>query len=143
MDKRNERYVMQQILYKGKSHGSHGPQTFIITPKLLTDFPWVMISSLIVDLMMELLFILSSKDSIYLLVLVGIQWCVIIEIKEGGDHYRTKKNLHQSVIELMKTVKQNRSLITVWNKHIYWGGCGFHFNLVGSQRVWGILVVLK
>jgi len=70
-----------------------------------------MISSLIVDLMMELLFILSSKDSIYLLVLVGIQWCVIIEIKEGGDHYRTKKNLHQSVIELMKTVKQNRSLI--------------------------------
>lgn len=39
MDKRNERYVMQQLLYKGNMQDSRAPQTFIITPKLLTDFP--------------------------------------------------------------------------------------------------------
>ena len=39
MDKRNERYVMQQLLYKGNQPNSHAPQTFIITPKLLTEFP--------------------------------------------------------------------------------------------------------
>lgn len=38
MDKRNERYVMTQLLYKGKNRTS-APQTFIITPKLLSDFP--------------------------------------------------------------------------------------------------------
>ena len=68
-----------------------------------------MIIGLIVDLMMELLFILSSRDSIYLLVLAGIQWFGIIEIKEGGDHYKMKRNLHPSVIELMKAVIQNKS----------------------------------
>ena len=39
MDKRNERYVMKQLLYKGNKRDSHAPQTFIITPKLLVDFP--------------------------------------------------------------------------------------------------------
>ncbi|KAK8830920.1 hypothetical protein WA577_003620 [Blastocystis sp. JDR] len=39
MDKRNERYVMTQLLYKGKNRQS-APQTFIITPKLLSDFPY-------------------------------------------------------------------------------------------------------
>lgn len=38
MDKRNERYVMTQLLYKGKNRQAV-PQTFIITPKLLSDFP--------------------------------------------------------------------------------------------------------
>lgn len=39
MDKRNERYVMTQLLYKGKNRNAAVPQTFIITPKLLSDFP--------------------------------------------------------------------------------------------------------
>ena len=39
MDKRNERYVMTQLLYKGRNRNAVAPQTFIITPKLLSDFP--------------------------------------------------------------------------------------------------------
>ena len=38
MDKRNERYVMQQLLAKGRQKAAV-PQTFVITPKLLSDFP--------------------------------------------------------------------------------------------------------
>ena len=39
MDARNERYVMQQLMYKGRSR-SAAPQSFVITPKLLTQFPF-------------------------------------------------------------------------------------------------------
>lgn len=39
MDKRNERYVMQQLLARGKQKGT-APQTFVITPKLLSEFPY-------------------------------------------------------------------------------------------------------
>ena len=39
MDARNERYVMQQLMYKGRNR-SAAPQSFVITPKLLTQFPF-------------------------------------------------------------------------------------------------------
>lgn len=39
MDARNERYVMQQLLYRRSSH-SVSPQSFVITPKLLENFPF-------------------------------------------------------------------------------------------------------
>lgn len=128
MDARNERYVMQQLLFRGNSH-SVPPQSFVITPKLLESFPF--------DKNVTFHIIFQGQ---YLP--DGFNWDTLsqpyLANSDENDSSDESDALFPKRVRLSSLVCEQTHQLEGGG-----GGCGVHLSFSGLQRLVGILAVLK
>ena len=128
MDARNERYVMQQLLFRGNSHFIP-PQSFIITPKLLENFPY--------DKNVTFHIIFQGQ---YLP--DGFDWDTLSRAyapnRDENDPDSEEDRLFPKRARLSYSVCEQTHQFEGGG-----GGCGVHLSFSGLQRLVGTLVVLK